>query len=57
MKSEKFRVPEGKKINLKDFAPDYTGDYKSKEVAASDLQADIARLAKLQDKLYYKTTR
>ena len=45
-------VPSGKKIRLKDYDPDFTGDYKNKEGAQKKLTADIERLAELQDVLY-----
>ena len=52
MNIEKFLVPEGKKINLKNHPTDYTGDYKDKKVAAEDLRKNVERLTELQDVLY-----
>jgi PPK2 family polyphosphate:nucleotide phosphotransferase len=52
MKIEKFRIPEGKKLDLKDHPTDHTGDYKNKDQAAGDLEKNIHRLTKLQDVLY-----
>ncbi|MGI8469627.1 MAG: polyphosphate kinase 2 family protein [Pyrinomonadaceae bacterium] len=52
MNYEKFRVTEGKKLNLKEYKTDFTGDYKEKSKAAGDLQKNIARLAELQNVLY-----
>ena len=52
MNYDKFRVAEGKKLNLKQHDPDFTGDYADKTEAAADLQKNVARLAELQDVLY-----
>ena len=52
MNIEKFIVPEGKKLNLKNHPTDYTGDYKDKKVAADDLRKNVERLSELQDVLY-----
>lgn len=52
MKIEKLRVAEGSKVDLKKHPTDSTGDYKDKKVAASDLESNIEKLAKLQDTLY-----
>ncbi len=52
MKIEKFLAPEGKKLKLKDYKTDFTGDYTDKEDAVTDLQENIVRLTKLQDVLY-----
>lgn len=52
MKTKEFLVEEGKKLNLKKHRTDYTGKYKDKEAAVSDLEKNIERLAKLQDVLY-----
>jgi PPK2 family polyphosphate:nucleotide phosphotransferase len=52
MKIEKFLAPQGKKLKLKDYKTDFTGDYTDKEDAVTDLQKNIARLTKLQDVLY-----
>ncbi len=56
MKTKDFIVPEGKKLNLKDYPTDFTGDYKNKKEAGEDLQANIERLAGLQDVLYAQDT-
>ena len=47
-----YRVEDGAHFRLKDFDPADTGDFKSKEQAAEQLQKDIERMADLQDKLY-----
>jgi len=52
MKIEKFVVPQGKKLNLKTYKTDFTGDYTDKEDAINDLRDNIVRLSKLQDVLY-----
>jgi PPK2 family polyphosphate:nucleotide phosphotransferase len=52
MNTEKFRVPEGKKLNLKKFKTDFTAGYKNKEEAVRDLSANVERLADLQEVLY-----
>lgn len=56
MKHDEFLVPPGKKIKLKNYDTASTGKYKQKEDALEDLQADILRLAALQDKLYAQNT-
>ena len=52
MDTKQFLVPEGKKLNLKNYKTDFTADYENKEVAAADLAANNKRLSKLQDVLY-----
>lgn len=52
MDVEKFRVPEGKKLNLKKHATGFTGDYKDKRDAVKALEKNVARMAELQDILY-----
>jgi PPK2 family polyphosphate:nucleotide phosphotransferase len=52
MKTEKFLVPEGKKLALKDYRTDDTGNYTDKKQAEKDLTGNIQRLAELQDVLY-----
>ncbi len=49
---KRFFVKPGSEVNLKDYDTDYTGGFKSKEDAGEKLQADIASLTELQDKLY-----
>jgi len=56
MNIEKFIVPPGKKINLKDYKPDYTGNYKNKEEAIEKLESNIIKLSRLQDVLYASNT-
>lgn len=52
MNIEKFRVPEGTNVKLKNYQTDFTGDYRDKEEARADLEKNIARLADLQEVLY-----
>ena len=56
MNHDPFIVPPGKKIRLKDYDPDSTGEFKNKEDALSDLRDDVAKLAKYQDVLYAQDT-
>lgn len=56
MNIDKFKVPHGKKINLKDYDPDYTGDFHKKEEAKEILSENISKLSKLQDILYASNT-
>ncbi len=52
MNIEKFIVPEGKRLNLKNHPTDFTSDYVDKRQAVEDLQKNVERLSKLQDVLY-----
>ncbi len=52
MKTEKFRVAEGSKVNLKNHPTDFTGDYTDKKQAVKDLEKNVSRLRELQDVLY-----
>ncbi|MCY7377631.1 MAG: polyphosphate kinase 2 family protein [Pyrinomonadaceae bacterium] len=52
MNIEKFLVPEGKKLNLKNHPTDFTGDYRDKRQAVEDLRKNVERLRELQDVLY-----
>jgi PPK2 family polyphosphate:nucleotide phosphotransferase len=54
--ADKFRVNGGKRFRLKDFDPNYTGHWKSKEHAEETLQEQVARTAELQGKLYAQDT-
>ena len=56
MKTEKFLIPEGAKVDLKDHPTDFTGDYTGKEEAEEDLAENVSRLRKLQDVLYAEDT-
>ena len=47
-----FIIPPNKKISLKDYSSDFTGNFSKKENAQKKLETDIARLAELQDLLY-----
>ena len=56
MNHDHFLVPPGKKIQLKDYDPDYTGEFANKEQAETKLAEDVLRLAKFQDVLYAQNT-
>jgi PPK2 family polyphosphate:nucleotide phosphotransferase len=49
-------VPPGATIRLKDYDPDYTGEFENKEQAETKLREDVLRLAKFQDVLYAQNT-
>lgn len=57
MKTEQFRVVEGKKLDLKHHPTDFTGDYNDKKEAVKDLEENVERLSKLQDVLYAENRR
>ncbi|MBC7797065.1 MAG: polyphosphate kinase 2 family protein [Pyrinomonadaceae bacterium] len=52
MNHKNFLIAEGAKVKLKNYDPNFTGDYENKQAALTDLQADIERLSKLQDIMY-----
>jgi PPK2 family polyphosphate:nucleotide phosphotransferase len=52
MDIEKLIYPPDKKKKLKDFDPNYTGKYESKEEGCEKLKKSAKKLAELQDKLY-----
>ena len=52
MKIDKFRIVEGSKLDLKDHATDFTGDYSDKKDAVKALEKNVGRLRELQDVLY-----
>jgi PPK2 family polyphosphate:nucleotide phosphotransferase len=52
MKYEKLRAAEGKAIKLKNYKTDFTGEYKDKKVAETDLAQNVEKLSTLQDTLY-----
>lgn len=56
MNHDRFLVPPGKKISLKDYDPDYTGEFENKEQAETKLREDVLRLASYQDVLYAQNT-
>ena len=57
MNIENFLVPEGKKLKLKDYDPDFTGDYEDKKQAVKDLSKNIEQMAELQNVLYAENQR
>ena len=52
MKTDKFLVAEGSKVDLKNHPTAFSGEYKDKKEAVKDLEKNILRLAELQDTLY-----
>jgi len=52
MKTDKFRVAEGSKVNLKAHPTDFTDGFTDKKEAVKDLEKNVTRLAELQDRLY-----
>jgi PPK2 family polyphosphate:nucleotide phosphotransferase len=56
VKHNRFVVPFGGRVSLKDYDPTDTGKYKEKEEAVAKLQKDKERLAKYQDILYAQDT-
>lgn len=52
MKTDKFLVVEGSKVDLKKHPTDFTDGFTDKKQAAEDLEKNIQRLAELQDILY-----
>ncbi len=52
MKTDKFLVPEGSKLNLKNYPTDFTGDYTDKKEAVKDLEKNVLRMDELQDIMY-----
>jgi PPK2 family polyphosphate:nucleotide phosphotransferase len=56
MNHDHFLVPPDKKIQLKDYDPNYTGEFETKEQAESKLREDVLRLASYQDVLYAQNT-
>ncbi len=52
MKTEKYLVAPGSKVDLSKFKTDDTGGYKDKEQAQADLAKNIERMTELQDMLY-----
>ena len=52
MKIDRFRIAEGKKLDLKDHPTGFTGDYTDKDSAVKDLEQNVRKLASMQDMLY-----
>jgi len=52
MKTKRFMIPPGRRVDLKDFDPSDTCGYKDKNDAAGKLRSDIERLRTQQDLLY-----
>jgi PPK2 family polyphosphate:nucleotide phosphotransferase len=52
MKTEKFLVKEGSRLDLKKHSTDFTGDYTDKKEAVKDLEKNVRKMAELQDMIY-----
>ena len=52
MKIDRFRIAEGKKLDLDDHPTGFTGDYTDKDTAVKDLEQNVKKLASMQDMLY-----
>lgn len=52
MKTDKFLVNEGSKLDLKKHATDFTADYSDKKKAVEDLQKNVAKIREFQETLY-----
>jgi PPK2 family polyphosphate:nucleotide phosphotransferase len=50
--TDKFLVPAKAQVNLADYNPAYKDGFENEAAAQEQLQSDIKRLSKLQDKLY-----
>lgn len=57
MNHDKFIVPEGARLDLKDYKTDDTNGLKDKNAAQADLQKNIARMAAMQDAMYAEDTK
>ena len=56
MNFERFRVPPGTAVKLKDYPTDETKPFEDKSEAREKLAADVEKLAELQSKLYAQNT-
>jgi PPK2 family polyphosphate:nucleotide phosphotransferase len=56
MNHDRFIVPPGKRIRLKDYDPGFTSRFESEDEASAKLAKDVGRLAKYQDILYAQNT-
>ncbi|MBN1139449.1 MAG: polyphosphate kinase 2 family protein [Anaerolineae bacterium] len=52
MSKQEALVPFGEKINLSDYDPEYTGEFKKKGEAKEALAANVRRMAELQELLF-----
>jgi PPK2 family polyphosphate:nucleotide phosphotransferase len=52
MNHERFIIKPGAKISLKDYDPEYTGQYATKTDALGKLESDVEQIGKYQDILY-----
>ncbi len=56
MNIDRFRVKQGKELDLKDHPTDFTGNYTDKDEAVEDLAKNVSRLRELQEVLYAQDT-
>jgi PPK2 family polyphosphate:nucleotide phosphotransferase len=54
---ERFRVPPGAKVKLREIDPDYHGAHVDKAAATAEAERDVERLAELQSLLYAENRR
>jgi len=52
MDTNRFLIPKGAQVDLKDHPTDFSGDYTDKKDAVEDLEKNVERLRELQDVLY-----
>ncbi len=52
MSKQPLIPPFGKKVHLKDYDPDYAGEFASKDEVAALIEKDIAQMSDLQETLY-----
>jgi len=52
MNTDRFRVPPGRKVDLRRYDPADTGPFKSKQTVTGRLDRSLERLAALQERLY-----
>jgi PPK2 family polyphosphate:nucleotide phosphotransferase len=50
--TQPFLVPDGTRVNLADYDPDYTGEYKRKGESKKELKRNVERLQELQEVLW-----
>ena len=56
MNHDRFIVPPGKRIRLRNYDPGFTSHFESEDEASPKLRKDVVRLAKYQDMLYAQNT-
>ena len=55
--SKRHRIEDGRGFKLRDVDPDHVGSFKTREEAEKATEADLARLAELQERLYIDNRR